>query len=150
MTRPRLDVIPPHHRVMRRVVVNLEGCWVFTGSTNGEGYGRIGWRSDGRQTMAYAHRVVYEATVGPIPAGMVIDHLCRNRACVNPVHLEPVTERTNILRGTGASARNIKKTHCPQGHALVGRNLLQMRGRKLGWRECRECKRLWWAKKRAA
>lgn len=81
-------------------------------SANGNGYFRV--KQAGRRR--YAHRVAYEVVHGPISAGLVIDHLCRNRWCCNPDHLEPVTNSTNILRGTGASARNAAKTHCPAGH----------------------------------
>lgn len=63
-----------------------------------------------------AHRLVYELLVGPIPDGLQLDHLCRNRGCVRPDHLEPVTRRTNILRGTGPSAIHARKTQCPHGH----------------------------------
>lgn len=76
------------------VVDPLVGCWVWTAASNGRGYGRI-W-VDGRPHPA--HRVAYEIHVGPIPAGMEIDHLCRNRGCVNPAHLEPVTRRENLRR----------------------------------------------------
>jgi len=77
-------------------------CWVWTGSKDRAGYGRT-WRS----TAPFpAHRVAYELLVGPIPAGLVIDHLCRNPACVNPDHLEPVTHRVNILRGHAPSIRS--------------------------------------------
>lgn len=68
------------------------GCWVWRGRTNRDGYGKIG-----RQTLA--HRAYYEALVGPIPDGLTIDHLCRNRACVNPDHMEPVPAVENVRRG---------------------------------------------------
>lgn len=98
------------------------GCWLWTASlTRGYGVFHMG---GGASNMAYAHRVAYEWLVGPIPEGLVIDHLCRNPACVNPDHLEPVTNRENILRGEGASARNARKTHCDLGHPLSGDNLV--------------------------
>ena len=77
-----------------------ESCWEWVGCTNRNGYGRV-WRN--RRTVM-VHRLVYEATYGDIPAGLVLDHLCRNRRCVNPAHLEPVTVRTNTLRGIGPTA----------------------------------------------
>lgn len=73
-----------------------DGCWVWTAHGNNRGYGRF--RVGGRQ--AYAHRVAYELRNGPIPPGLTIDHLCRNKMCVNPAHLEPVTLRENALRGS--------------------------------------------------
>ena len=99
-----------------------------------EGYGQF-W--DGTR-LVRAHRFAYEQIVGPIPDGLQLDHLCRVRSCVNPAHLEPVTCQVNLLRGTGASARNAIKTHCPQGHAYGDFNTYI---RPEGWRRCRECHR---------
>lgn len=73
--------------------------------------------------MAVSHRYSYEELIGPVPTGLTLDHLCRNRACVNPSHLEPVTHRVNILRGESPSAKNAVKTHCPAGHRLAGEHL---------------------------
>ena len=108
-----------------------EGCWHWTGGRTSHGYGTLWF--DGRSQRA--HRVVYEALVGPIPDGLVIDHLCRNRLCVNPDHLEPVTLLENIRRGQG----NGSKTHCPSGHEYTPENT---RRNALGWRYCRTCKRI--------
>jgi hypothetical protein len=74
--------------------------------------------------------------VGPIPEGLTIDHLCRVRHCVNPAHLEAVSERVNILRGNGAGARNARKTHCVKGHAFTPDNLYRD---YQGYRRCRRC-----------
>ena len=93
------------------------GCWLWDGNWSGSGYGRVKIAKTRR--CAQAHTMVYELLVAPVPTGLVLDHLCRNRCCVNPEHLEPVTEQVNILRGTGQSARNARKTVCPQGHPLV-------------------------------
>jgi hypothetical protein len=78
-----------------KIVVDDAGCWIWTAAKDPTGYGRI-WHTG---TMKYAHRVAYELLVGPILPGLDLDHLCRVRACVNPLHLEPVTHRENLMRG---------------------------------------------------
>jgi hypothetical protein len=109
-----------------------DGCWEWTAARNSYGYGQI-WR-DGR--MAPAHRVLYELLVGPIPEGLHIDHLCRNRGCVRPDHLEPVTCRENLLRGETLPAKQAATTHCPSGHEYAGANL---RVETSGKRKCKTC-----------
>ena len=111
------------------------GCWIWTASLDGNGYGQI--TVAGKSTKA--HRFVYERERGPIPAGLTLDHLCRNRWCVNPAHLEPVSGRVNILRGLGMGARNARKTHCPKGHPFNGNNLFILKNGKGRW--CRQCQR---------
>lgn len=109
-------------------VEKTDGCWRWQGTIDpSTGYGRI--RILGRDV--YAHRLAYEQVIGPIPEGLVIDHLCRVRSCVNPEHLEPVTRGENVRRGT----RLI--THCPQGHPYDEKNTLLYKGK----RQCRACKR---------
>ena len=106
----------------------LTGCWLWTAFTDQAGYARINVGG----AIAYAHRVSYELHVGPIPLTLVLDHKCRNRCCVNPDHLEPVSHQTNILRGTGATSRHARKTHCAVGHVLTERSGVRAR-----W--CRIC-----------
>jgi hypothetical protein len=102
---------PVADRFWERVEVT-DGCWSWLGAINTKGYGLL--TVDRRTNLA--HRLAYEMLVGPIPDGLHIDHLCRNRSCVNPKHMEPVTPRENVLRGVGTSAQNAAKTHCPEGH----------------------------------
>jgi hypothetical protein len=116
-----------------------DDCWSWRGwHNNDSGYGRLDVQVSGVRRKLYAHRIVYELERGSIPDGFQIDHLCRNRGCVNPAHLEAVTQRTNILRGTGFSARNARKTHCPQGHALTPDNVYS-RPLEPNFRTCLTC-----------
>jgi hypothetical protein len=112
-------------------------CWPWLAGTTGGGYGYI-VKGGKHGKMLGAHRVAYELTVGPIPPGLCIDHLCRNRACVNPAHLEPVTMQTNLLRGETAAAANAAKTACKRGHPFDEANTGRQDG---GYRECRTCRR---------
>lgn len=109
-------------------------CIEWTGSRLPTGYGYI--RIAGRGV--YAHRFFFERAKGPIPPGLHIDHLCRNTSCVNPDHLEAVTQRENTLRGINPAAENARKTHCKRGHPLSGDNLQIKRD---GARLCRKCVR---------
>jgi hypothetical protein len=81
---------------------------------------------------------MYRHYIGEIPRGMTLDHICRNRDCCNPAHLEPVTVKENILRGDSLSARNARKTHCHRGHPLAGDNLSLPPS---GGRKCKACGR---------
>lgn len=118
-------------RFWSKVTQTGDDCWTWTGALNTNGYGQ--WGIGG--VSKSVHRLAYEAFVGPIPDGLVLDHLCRNRACCNPAHLEPVTQAVNAARGIEAT-----KTHCLRGHALTGDNLvIKKRGRLTPVRNCRTC-----------
>lgn len=115
------------------ITVNLlTGCWEWDGRIGTGGYGLL----QANRVRKLAHRASYEINVGPILDGLQIDHLCRNRRCVNPKHLEQVTMQENVRRGEGVSARNARKTHCPYGHPYSGENLLVSPG---GSRKCKIC-----------
>ncbi len=124
-------------RFMAKVAINADtGCWDWQGFLMPNGYGQFGGIYNGEHRMLYAHRVAYSWFRGPIPVGLTIDHLCRNRACVRFDHLEAVTQRVNNLRGTGFSAINAAKTHCDYGHAFDEGNT---RITPTGQRDCRKC-----------
>ena len=131
MSRPRTPVI---ERVLSRVQTSASGCWEYAKASRngGDGYRSVFIeRVDGFARTEQAHRITYAHFVGPIPEGMQLDHLCRNRCCVNPDHLEPVTCQTNIRRARALI------TQCPQGHPYNAKNT----GTSNGRRYCRECKR---------
>ena len=123
-----------------RYVLRSEGCWLWTGPQDGHGYGRltVGGRSG---TSVGAHRISYELHVGPIPAGLDIDHLCRTPLCVNPAHMEPVTRGENTRRGTAiqrATEVRLARPTCKHGHAWTPSNTYTD---PHGRRKCRTCER---------
>jgi hypothetical protein len=124
-----------------RLVDKTDTCWNFTGST-ARGYGQFSVQvAPGKWKSRRAHRVAYELLVGPIPEGLQLDHLCRNRRCVNPDHLEPVTNRVNTLRGVTIVAAHAGKTHCDNGHEFTPENTYVYMATGYPHRQCRVCHR---------
>lgn len=127
-------------RIQAKITPNgVTGCWEWTGCRTSTGYGRAwnGHRAD------WAHRVLYRLVIGEIPSGLVLDHLCRVRHCVNPAHLEPVTDLVNTLRGINPEvtrSRHRDKAFCKRGHPLFGSN---MRIDARGHRNCRQCQAMY-------
>jgi hypothetical protein len=151
----RHPLLTPFEKVMSRVDKRAGGCWLYAGALAADGYARV--KDAGSDLALLVHRVTYEQLVGPIPEGLVLDHLCRVRHCVNPEHLEPVTHMENLRRGV--KARLGERTHCSEGHEFTPENTtLQRRNRKDGGTSftpiCRTCRRVygksWEARKRAA
>lgn len=129
-------------RIWKRFVIPASGCWIFTGYRNRGGYGRVGW--NGKAVLL--HRLVWEFVKGPLLVTDVLDHLCRNRGCCNPNHLEIVTAKENHRRGdhiamtAAAAAARRDRTHCVNGHELTQENT-RIRRRQSGGRTCRACDR---------
>lgn len=108
----------------------MSQCIQWQGKYFANGYGRIGYKM--------AHRIAYTEQVGEIPEGLQIDHLCRNRGCVNVEHLEPVTIAVNVMRGVSPHALNARKTHCLNGHEFTEENTYRRKDKNT--RDCRTCR----------
>jgi hypothetical protein len=118
-------------------------CWLWIGNLGVTGYGYMSY-----QNVTYrAHRLAYMSANGPIPEGLVLDHLCRTRNCVNPDHLEPVTQLVNVMRGESFGATMARRTHCVHGHEFNPKNT---RVDRIGRRHCRPCEAARMRRKRAA
>ena len=126
---------PVHRRFWTKVeVLSIKSCWLWRGTIDSKGYGVVRIN----QQSFRAHRVAYELLVGNIPSGLCIDHLCRTRSCVNPIHMEVCTPKENSFRGVGPAAINRRKTYCIHGHSLNEGN---MKVTSRGWRVCLVCVR---------
>lgn len=144
---------PPRKPLIERWLKFIQpvesGCWLWTGHISPTGYGAMSIGMKGKRT---AHSVAYELYHGPITEGLEIDHLCRVRACVNPDHLEAVTQYENNMRSSSPAALNARKTHCKRGHPLSGENLYIVLSKGRTIRLCRECNaasaRKYWRRKR--
>jgi len=112
------------------------GCWLWLAARDKNGYGVI--NISGKMRSAY--RAAYEDSVGPVPVGLELDHLCRVRCCVNPAHLEAVTHQVNQLRGNSVSGVNARKTHCVHGHLYTPESTYRRRFGK-GCRICHNARR---------
>ena len=125
----------------KKIIVTPIGCHEWTARLNRSGYGSQTLTIPGEsKRVVLAHRVAWVGHHGvDIPAGMLLDHLCRNRACVNPAHLDVVTPRTNAVRGIGPTAENARKTHCNKGHEFIPENTYVRTGS--AHRSCRACQR---------
>jgi len=131
--RPGPTPIPAIDRLMRRVTADaVTGCWLTTYKPMSAGYVLVGVADQGK---VLGHRLTYEHYRGPIPEGLELDHLCRNRACVSPLHLEAVTRRVNMARGDHPSAITKRTNICRRGHSMADA-LVESRGRR-----CRTCRR---------
>lgn len=137
--RDHLRNWPYAQTVLDRLIANLEvdgDCWLWSRSTTDDGYGQISVK----RAMIRAHQVVYELFVGPVPAGLQLDHTCRTSRCANPWHLDPVTSAENTRRGNACLSLpdRSKWTHCVNGHAFDERNTYVHP--VTGYRNCRRCR----------
>lgn len=126
--------------ISRRVEKMPNGCWEWRGHVMPNGYGVI-YISHSPLRRTTAHRFFYSRLVEKVLPKFHVDHLCRNRMCVNPQHLRQVSVKVNVLTGIGLSAENSRKTHCKKGHPLSGDNLRITQGKYGPQRICLVCSR---------
>jgi hypothetical protein len=133
---PRFSSRSPEDRFWSKVTGDaFTSCWTWTGAQNSNGYGNF---TPASRVYVMAHRFAYEALITEIPSGLQIDHLCLNRLCVNPWHMEPVTPRVNVLRSNNRAGLNARRTECINGHPFDAANTGHARR---GGRVCRACSR---------
>lgn len=131
-------------RFLRKISINtarmFDGtpCWEWIGCKDTNGYGAFTTEAPNRR-LVRAHRWAYSHWIQPIPDALTIDHLCRNRMCVNPFHLELVSKGINTLRGRSPIALNSTKIYCKRGHKLFGENIWFD---SHGWRQCKTCRNI--------
>jgi Pyruvate/2-oxoacid:ferredoxin oxidoreductase delta subunit len=142
----------PADRFWAKVIHGPGGCWLWTGSIVKEGYGQffLYWDEEHRRSQPIrAHRWAYQYLIGPIPEGLTIDHVqargCTSRACVNPLHMEPVSTAVNSMRGNSPIAQHARQTHCKNGHEFTPENTFHPKpdGTHRTHRKCRICRRLY-------
>jgi hypothetical protein len=125
------------NKYLEQRINKMPYCWAWTGAVGRDGYGRAYYNN----SSFLAHRAVFTEVNGVIPQGMTLDHLCRNKICVNPKHLEITSQRENILRGNGKASINAKKSYCNRGHEFTPENTYFYVGARGGnWRMCRACR----------
>lgn len=130
---------PIEYRLRHKIIIsNPNDCWLAVGRKT---YPSIYIHSLKRSILI--HRLIYELFNGPIAPGKQLDHLCRNKCCVNPTHLEEVSIKENVLRGIGHTALNARKLKCLNGHPFDELNTYRYpaASKYRGWRQCRQCKR---------
>lgn len=127
------DRLPPNF--WSKVDAGDNGCWLWTAARKADGYGVFAIERAAKR----AHRVSYEALVGPIPSGLQLDHLCRTRHCVNPDHLEPVSQHENNRRGESRSSLRARQTECVNGHPFDDQNTAWVQQGKYRLRRCKAC-----------
>ena len=135
MTRPGPKPRDPAERFFK-MVEKTDSCWLWTGGKTPGGYGKF-WNGKREEV---AHRFAYRLLAGAFDETLDLDHLCRVRHCVNPAHLEAVTNRENMIRGESPSARQFRAAVCKYGHPLQGDNVISTKS----GRRCRECERERW------